>query len=126
MGKSPVPTFIILAAVLLGSIATGAAVISTHQPSVTAASTLPDPPTRITATAVSATAVYLTWMPPANTGGLSITKYEVYRSSIAGAEFYIGDSTTTNYKDTSLVSGIKEYYKITTRTSAGEGGNRSR
>src|SRR5271157_4891580 len=93
MSKSPLPVFFVLAAVLLGSIAAGSAVISTHQPSVTSAA-VPGAPTNLTAIPISATAAILTWSAPTSTAGVTITGYKIFGGVAAGLEGVIPIATT--------------------------------
>ncbi len=66
--------------------------------------------------------VKLTWEPPSNNGGSSITNYKIYRGTSSGGESYlteVGGSTTT-YTDNSVTNGVTYYYYVTAVNSVGE------
>ncbi|KLU64324.1 N-acetylmuramoyl-L-alanine amidase LytC precursor [Desulfosporosinus acididurans] len=72
-------------------------------------------PTNLIATVVNTSQVYLTWSSVSNA-----TSYNVYRATSASGTFtVIGTSTTANYTDTGLSTGITYYYKVVAVGSAG-------
>src|SRR5207237_706620 len=72
----------------------------------TTSSTAPQPPTGLTATAVSSSQINLSWTAPSNTGGYAITGYKIERSTDGGTTWSIiqsnTGSTTTTYSNTGL------------------------
>src|SRR5207237_761043 len=68
--------------------------------------TAPQPPTGLTATAVSSSQINLSWTAPSNTGGSAITGYKIERSTDGGTTWSIiqsnTGSTTTTYSNTGL------------------------
>jgi len=81
----------------------------------------PSPPIGLAAMAGNGQ-VTLTWSPPADNGGSSITNYRVYRGTASGVETFtteIGNVLT--YIDTSLVNGQRYYYKVSAKNAVGEG-----
>ncbi len=65
---------------------------------------------------------YLSWSPPADSGGLPITNYKIYRGNATGNESYL--TTIDNilyYNDTGLTNDQEYYYKVSAVNSLGEG-----
>jgi len=65
---------------------------------------------------------YLSWSPPAYSGGLPITNYKIYRGDAIGNESYL--TTIGNklfYNDTGLTNDLEYYYKVSAMNSLGEG-----
>ena len=65
--------------------------------------------------------VDINWNPPSYTGDSPIIGYKIYRGDQSGKEVYIGTTTDTHYKDTSVESGHTYYYYVTAVNSNGEG-----
>ncbi|TLX83697.1 MAG: fibronectin type III domain-containing protein, partial [Thaumarchaeota archaeon] len=68
--------------------------------------TAPQPPTGLTATAVSTSQINLSWTAPANNGGSAITGYKIERSTDSGTTWSTivsnTGSTATTFSDTGL------------------------
>jgi len=65
----------------------------------------------------------LTWQAPANTCGLTIMNYEIYRGTAAGQETLLtAVGNVLTYGDTTAEGGTKYYYKIKAKTSGGTSG----
>ena len=81
----------------------------------------PDAPTGVSATALSSSAVQVSWY------GLSgASFYRVYRSmSSSGTYNRIGDSSYTSYTDSSVSPGTTYYYRVSAVMSTGAEGNQS-
>jgi fibronectin type 3 domain-containing protein len=88
----------------------------------TSASTIttPSQPTNLIATP-GVNNITLTWSPPSNTGGATITSYQIFRGTISGQEVMIASTTLTTYTDTGLASGTPYYYYVVAVNSAGPG-----
>jgi fibronectin type 3 domain-containing protein len=66
--------------------------------------------------------VALTWSPPSDNGGASISSYRLYRSSTENGSFELVVSLgSTSYTDTELGNGVQYFYRVTAINSAGEG-----
>ena len=64
----------------------------------------------------------LSWSPPADSGGLPITNYKIYRGNATGNESYLTTiNNTLFYNDTGLTNGLEYFYKISAVNSFGEG-----
>lgn len=66
--------------------------------------------------------VTLTWDPPLSDGGVSISKYRIYRGNTSGGETFlteIGD--VTGYTDSGLTNGQTYYYQVSALNAMGEG-----
>ena len=74
----------------------------------------PQPPTNIQATGGNKY-VLLSWVPPSNDGGHTITEYKIYRGTSSGGENLIASVSADKrvYNDTSVVNGQKYYYYVT-------------
>ena len=73
----------------------------------------PDPPRELSASAVSASAIDLSWTPPADDSDVS--SYTVYRN---GSQ--VGTSSGTGYRDTGLSSYTTYQYRVTSANEAGD------
>lgn len=78
--------------------------------------TPPTTPGSVTATALSQTAIRITWAASTDTGGSGLAGYRVYRSTTStGTYSQIGSDLTTaslSYDDTSLSAGTTRFYRI--------------
>jgi fibronectin type 3 domain-containing protein len=64
----------------------------------------------------------LSWTPPGDAGGNSITNYSVYRATTpGGASFLRTLGNVTSYTDTGLANGVTYYYQVTAHNAVGEG-----
>lgn len=91
------------------------------------ASTPPGAPPGLVATA-GTNQISLSWAPPSNTGGQSLTAYTVYRGTSSGSETKVTSGgcsglsgTTTSCTDSGLTAGTVYYYKVTASNATGEG-----
>src|SRR5439155_994196 len=94
---------------------------STHSVSFGIASSIapPSPPQNLQAIAGSFN-ITLTWQPPSNNGGASITGYKVYRSTSSGAEVgYVTIGNVTSFTNTGLTGGTTYFYKVAAVNSLG-------
>ncbi len=66
--------------------------------------------------------ISLTWQSPSFTGGLPITKYNIYRGTASAAEMVINNVPSTNqsFNDIWLENGMPYYYYVTAINAAGE------
>ncbi len=89
------------------------------RPSETAS--VPAAPQDLAATAGNGS-VILTWSPPANDGGSTVTGYTVYRGTSTGGEAPVVtlDNVQT-YADTSVQNGTMYYYRVSALNAIGEG-----
>src|SRR2546428_13131038 len=75
----------------------------------------PQPPTGLTATAISTSQINLSWTAPANNGGSAITGYKIERST-DGVTFTTivvnSASTSTTYSDTGLAASTAYTYRV--------------
>ncbi len=104
--------------------------VGTSSPSNTASATtsgttitVPQPPTGLTATAISSSAINLSWSAPSNNGGAAITGYKIERSTDGGATWSTdvantGTSSTT-YSDTGLAPSTAYTYQVSAINSVG-------
>jgi len=88
----------------------------TSNESITAVyKTVPQPPTKLAATAVSSSQMNLTWNAPTNNGGSPVTSYEIKRST-DGSTWKVlvknTHSTSTTYSDTGLAPNTTYYYRV--------------
>ena len=89
----------------------------------TGSKTAPQPPTSLTATAVSPSQINLSWSAPSSNGGSPITGYKIERSLDGGSTWSTlvtntGSSSTT-YSDTGLQSGTTYKYRVSAINSIG-------
>ncbi|MHB8513293.1 MAG: RCC1 domain-containing protein, partial [Actinomycetota bacterium] len=81
----------------------------------------PSAPLNLSATPGNAQ-ISLNWSAPSNTGGSAITGYNIYRSTVSGAETLLTQTgNVTSYTDTGLTNGTTYFYKVSAVTDIGEG-----
>ena len=83
--------------------------------------TVPQPPTGLTATAISSSQINLSWTAPGNNGGSAITGYMIERSPDGGATWSTVQSNTgsTTYSDTGLAHSTTYTYRVSAMNSVG-------
>ena len=84
---------------------------------------LPGPPTGLVAIGGDST-IDLSWSPPADNGGTTLTNYYIARgttSGVLGLLASLGSSATTTYQDTTVTNGTTYYYAVVAVNSVGEG-----
>ena len=90
-----------------------------------AATTVPDAPTSLTATASGTTAINLSWTAPADDGGSAITGYriEVSPNGTSSWTDRVADTgtTTTTYSHTGLSAGTTRHYRVSAINANGTG-----
>ena len=83
----------------------------------------PQPPTELTANAISASRINLTWTAPTDDGGLPITGYSIGRSADSGVIWSTivsnTASTATIYSDTGLLANMTYTYRVSAINSVG-------
>jgi len=83
-------------------------------------STRPSHPTIVSAVGIDGEVV-LTIFPPADTGGLPIITYKMYRGTSPGGEAFITDiGTPSKHFDAGLTNGVMYYYKLSAVNAIGE------
>ena len=91
----------------------------------TSTGTPPGPPRDLTATAVSSSAIDLSWSPPGSGGSSAITGYRIERSSTrTGGWSDLEDdtgNTRTTYRDTGLSPNTTYYYRVSAINSFATG-----
>ncbi|MCE2398672.1 MAG: fibronectin type III domain-containing protein [Gemmatimonadetes bacterium] len=103
--------------------------IGTGEPSEVASATTdaipPDPPTGLTATAVSPTQIDLAWVAPEYDGGAEITGYMIEFSADSADSWAVLEastgSTLTEYSHTNLPPGSTRFYRVSAINVAGTG-----
>jgi fibronectin type 3 domain-containing protein len=89
----------------------------------TISATTPQPPTGLTANAVSSSQTNLSWTVPSNNGGSAITGYKIERSIDGGTTWLTivsnTASTSTTYSDTGLASSTTYTYRVSAINSVG-------
>jgi hypothetical protein len=77
----------------------------------------PNPPSGLTATAVSSTTINLAWSNPGGT----LTNVEVFRGTTSGGETLLTtlSGTVVNYADASCSANTKYYYEVKATNAAG-------
>jgi hypothetical protein len=86
---------------------------SPSPPSPTPDNIPPTPPTNLTAIAVSANTVELSWSPSIDYGGSGLAGYVVERATSSNGPFIpIAWTSSTTYKDTNLSPNTTYYYRV--------------
>jgi uncharacterized membrane protein len=82
---------------------------------------LPSSPTSLTATAVSSTAIDLSWIAPVNTGGASSFGYQIGRSTDGGTTWSttVTTITSTTFADVGLTPNTPYMYRVYAVNQAG-------
>ncbi len=65
--------------------------------------------------------VVLSWNPPTDDGGSTLTVYNIHRGPDAGNMAFIGTTTSTEHNDTDLPASQTFYYAVSANNSVGEG-----
>jgi fibronectin type 3 domain-containing protein len=82
---------------------------------------IPSEPRDLVATAGNAT-VTLIWQAPEDDGGWAITSYNIYRTTVAGAETILATvGNVLTYTDSSVTNGVTYYYRVSAVNAVGEG-----
>lgn len=72
--------------------------------------------------ASSSLAIRVTWSKPTDTGGVAISKYTVYRSTVLGGPGVALDpGTGTSFLDRTRIPGVRYYYRVSATNVVGEG-----
>lgn len=82
---------------------------------------LPGAPTALAANVSSSPSVRLTWVPPADTDGLAVQKYNVYRAVGTGPFVLVAERTWESYLDVWVEREETYRYHVTAVTARGEG-----
>ena len=91
---------------------------------IDATTTVPDAPTNLRATAVSATEISLSWDAPSENGGSAITGYDLEYSEDGSAPWMdlTTSGTTTSFSDnTGLTAGSTRHYRVAAINNVGTG-----
>ncbi|HUI92865.1 MAG TPA: hypothetical protein VLX68_11515 [Chitinivibrionales bacterium] len=90
---------------------------SVRSPSISAI-TICQPPSGVSAAAVSKSAIMTTWSTVAGAAS-----FNIYRDTVdTGAYSLVGNASTDTFTDTGLVAGVTYYYKISALNASGESG----
>jgi fibronectin type 3 domain-containing protein len=81
--------------------------------------TVPGAPENLSATP-DEKVVSLSWLAPTNDGGAPITSYRVYRGISSGTYFFLGNTASLSFNDTSVEKGTTYYYVVTAVSRIGE------
>jgi subtilisin len=87
-----------------------------------APATVPSAPRNLVGTKV-ANGIRLTWLAPTSTGGSSITRYLILRSTVAGAETFRAEvpSTQLTFTDTAVAPRTQYFYVVIAENAVGPG-----
>ena len=103
----------------INSIGTSAASSeSSATPTSSSTATAPGAPSGLTATAVSATQINLSWSAPSS-GGSAITGYKIEYKSGTGSYSVLANTASTAYSHTGLTTGTAYTYKVSAINSIG-------
>ncbi len=109
----------------INSVGTGAASNVASATTSTPTATRPAAPTGLTATAAGQTTITLSWTAPTNTGGASITGYQIEVSPNGTTNWTNLQAntrlTTTSYSHTGLSAGTTQHYRVSAINSVGTG-----
>ena len=92
--------------------------------SATTDATVPDPPTGLTATAISPTQIDLAWTAPGYDGGAPISGYRIEVSETGAGWTNLNantGSTSTSFSHTGLLPGSRRFYRVSAINRAGVG-----
>ncbi|MEK6963266.1 MAG: fibronectin type III domain-containing protein [Nanoarchaeota archaeon] len=64
--------------------------------------------------------VSLSWNPPANNGGATVTLYKIYRGTSPGGETLYSSTSATTFFEMSVLNGVTYYYKVSAVNAIGE------
>ncbi|HYL67284.1 MAG TPA: fibronectin type III domain-containing protein [Nitrosopumilaceae archaeon] len=96
---------------------------NTASATTSAASTAPQPPTGLAATAASSSQINLSWTAPTSNGGSAITGYKIERSANGGTIWSTIQSNTANtattYSDTGLAASTTYMYRVSAINAVG-------
>jgi predicted phage tail protein len=85
--------------------------------------TAPSAPQNLAASGAKPHGVNLSWGAPASNGGSTITGYQIWRGTAAGAETLLASvGTVLSYTDTATTRGITYYYKVVAVNAVGASG----
>src|SRR5579872_4215163 len=105
------------------SISSDTTITAVYKTATTPASVAPQPPTGLTATAVSSSQINLSWTAPSNNGGSAITGYKIERSNDTGTTWSTiaanTANTSTTYSDTGLTASTTYMYRVSAINSVG-------
>ena len=88
---------------------------------IMAATTVPGIPTGTAAVGTNG-AIIVSWSAPTSNGGLAITGYKLYRSTVSGSEKLLATLvTTTSYNNSGLTNGMTYFYRVSALNALGEG-----
>ena len=110
----------------INSVGTGAASRTANATTDDAATTVPDAPTGLSATADGTSTIDLDWTAPSNDGGASITGYRIEVSPNGTSSSWSDlvantNSTSTSYSHTGLSAGTTRHYRVSAINSVGTG-----
>jgi len=95
---------------------------STPPPTPPPATTVPNSPSGLAATAVSSTQINLSWTAPSNNGGSTITGYKIEEKNGTGTYSVLvanTGNTNTSYSRSGLTTGVTYTYKVSAINSIG-------
>lgn len=97
--------------------------ITSNSTIIAAYDTVPQPPTNLSAAAVSSSQINLSWNTPSNNGGLPITGYKIERSADGGNTWSTiasnTNNTSTTYPDIGLTQNSTYTYRVSAVNLAG-------
>lgn len=106
----------------MSNVAFGKAPERPTAPEEVAAATGPGSVLAPSAEPLSPGTIQITWSPPADSGGIPIESYRLFRSTaVGGPEVDIDPGMAGEYVDEDLVPGMRYYYRLTATNDVGEG-----